>query len=940
MNVAASKTPANLLQEQASQFLRQGKTVDALRCLNDALVLDKENSLVHNQLAITHFHAGNMAESERSARKALELDPAEAAFRINLGEACREQGKWAEAEAAYREVLEAIPNHAPALSHLSSLYLLLQRLAEAETYAHEALAAAPDLPAAHKAMAAVYLNRGIFSEAETHINRALSATPNYVDALLLLVALRQNQKRFADAELALTHLMKTRPDMAEAYIRKAALLHVQGKAKEELVAAQKAISLKPFLPAAHIALGNAYRAKRNFVASQEAYQAAINLCPQFAEAHASLANSFVDQGKLEEAELALEKAMSLRPDSLRMYLTFSTVLMQQKRDAEAVAVLHRALEIDAGFVPAIVALGAIYVQEGKSDEAEAWFKQALEREPGNHDAQFKMGLLLYQKNIYAPALEYFANTVAAVPSNRTARVMLVECFRSVKVTEYSPNLATAIETCLKDETLSKQHMATVWHSVMWRHPELSAVIRTMDLRSYEEFQRYVDVARGDPAFVHPYLLLGIPRLVVPNLKFERFMVWIRHYLLDTQNEEVLTELKPLLRVLPIQHFLTEFIGEETAEETAKVEILRATLSEASPLTDILLYACYRLLGELDEAEAISKKLHAVGNPALSMLAEMTIDNVLAERALQHEIPSWDEVSDSVSLAVQNQYEENPYPRWQQITLSRGRSLPEVVKELFPYLKAEAIHNPSKLNVLIPGCGTGQQAVMCANRFSHAQVLAVDLSCASLAYAVRRSRELGVDNIRFMQGDILKLPKLVKEPFDYIECTGVLHHMQDPLGGWRVLNSMLKPEGYMKIALYSETARKAVVAARGFIAERGFKPTLEGIRSCRKEIMQLPNWHPVHDAMYARDFYMTSECRDLIFHVQEHRFTLPKIKALLEEFGMEFLGLEFQNKVTEKQYRSLFPEDPNMTNLDNWAKLEELYPRTFISMYQLWMRRKR
>ena len=41
----------------------------------------------------------------------------------------------------------------------------------------------------------------------------------------------------------------------------------------------------------------------------------------------------------------------------------------------------------------------------------------------------------------------------------------------------------------------------------------------------------------------------------------------------------------------------------------------------------------------------------------------------------------------------------------------------------------------------------------------------------------------------MQADILNLNKLERQ-FDIIESSGVLHHMDEPLTGWRVLKSCL------------------------------------------------------------------------------------------------------------------------------------------------------
>ena len=103
----------------------------------------------------------------------------------------------------------------------------------------------------------------------------------------------------------------------------------------------------------------------------------------------------------------------------------------------------------------------------------------------------------------------------------------------------------------------------------------------------------------------------------------------------------------------------------------------------------------------------------------------------------------------------------------------------------------------------------------------------------------RQMNLGVENVEFMQADILELRKLGRK-FDIVECGGVLHHMDDPLKGWSVLVDILKPNGFMKIGLYSEHARKHIVAARSFIKGRGYRPTLEGIQECRQAILALPD----------------------------------------------------------------------------------------------------
>ena len=84
----------------------------------------------------------------------------------------------------------------------------------------------------------------------------------------------------------------------------------------------------------------------------------------------------------------------------------------------------------------------------------------------------------------------------------------------------------------------------------------------------------------------------------------------------------------------------------------------------------------------------------------------------------------------------------------------------------------------------------------------------------------------------------------------------------------------------------------------------------------------------------RDFYVTGECRDLLFHVQEHRFVLPEIKELLATLGMRLIGFLLAPHVAQG-YAERFPEDKAMIDLDRWNAFEAEYPDTFAGMYVFW-----
>ena len=170
-------------------------------------------------------------------------------------------------------------------------------------------------------------------------------------------------------------------------------------------------------------------------------------------------------------------------------------------------------------------------------------------------------------------------------------------------------------------------------------------------------------------------------------------------------------------------------------------------------------------------------------------------------------------------------------------------------------------------------------------------------------------------------------------FDLVDASGVLHHLADPMAGWRTLLSLVRPGGFMRIGLYSELARRDVVAAQRFAAERGYRPTPDDIRRLRQELMETP----LRGITKFHDFFSTSECRDLLFHVQEHRHSIPQIGAFVRQHNLSFIGFELDATLLQA-YRTAFPNDPAMTNLERWHSFESDRPDSFAGMYQFWVQR--
>ena len=277
----------------------------------------------------------------------------------------------------------------------------------------------------------------------------------------------------------------------------------------------------------------------------------------------------------------------------------------------------------------------------------------------------------------------------------------------------------------------------------------------------------------------------------------------------------------------------------------------------------------------------------------------------------------------MSRAVREQYEENPYPRWTKLGPS---AQPVILFSLSAQQLGEA---------LIAGCGTGLSTVEFARHARSARILAVDLSLASLSYAKRMANQAGLTNVEFAQADIMKLGTLGRQ-FDFIDASGVLHHLADPWEGWRILLSLLRPGGAMQIGLYSEFGRRNIVAARTLIAERDYRPIADDIRRCRQNIVTAAD-PLLKSVSYLDDFFTIGECRDLLFHVQEHRVALPEIKSFLTAKGLEFRGF-FLDAPTHHRFTVRFPQAGAALDLDRWHAFETEAPDTFAGMYQFSVRK--
>jgi SAM-dependent methyltransferase len=436
-----------------------------------------------------------------------------------------------------------------------------------------------------------------------------------------------------------------------------------------------------------------------------------------------------------------------------------------------------------------------------------------------------------------------------------------------------------------------------------------------------------------------FLRCAMEATTLPGMQLEVLLGYARAELLRLAGEQGQDDGKfdddsvAFASALAQQCFLNEYIYAQSEAESEIAGALRdrllQDLASGATITPFTLaaVAAYFPLHAMPIAEALLRRDWPAG---LAGLLQVQLREPIEEAGDRTAIATLAPVRDSVSLEVMQQYEENPYPRW-TINPLNAFAADQAQGRIVPTAERQA-----RLEILFAGCGTGRHPIQIAQIYPNSRLLAVDVSLPSLAYARRKTRELGLHNLEYAQADILELGT-INRTFDRIESIGVLHHLAEPTAGWRVLVSLLRPGGRMRVGLYSELARHAIVEAQARIAASGYRATADDIRRCRQDIIRdADHWNLPIDG---QDFYSVSGCRDMLFNVMEHRLTIPEIAAFLNDNDLSFLAFEpFDDPTVLEKFHKQFPGTGDAANLDQWHRFELEHPDTFLGMYVFTVRK--
>ena len=628
----------------------------------------------------------------------------------------------------------------------------------------------------------------------------------------------------------------------------------------------------------------------------------------------------------------IDKLLQKNPEDWNAWILQGIALRSCGNTNEAIESINKSLLLNPTSAEALYQLASIMQSAGHHDYAISLLESAIRHEPTHWQTLESLREHYTATNQANQLVSTVITMIMVDPTHQLSWIWLRKIIEKIGSIRFPLEFTSLVQEQIKELNRTDAHKANV-----------AGYIYLSETPSYQQWgtifghtanQTFVYSAEAaltalQSSFSRPLFSRGLVSL--PD--FENFVRNLRYSLLKAWHDKTLPAsfALDLFSLLATYLFRIEYVPLVTEEETQWLQTLDQALqpnTTEDKITELLLYACYASLSNLTPIKHWYE--HCGSHPALQNIMKLTYEDFVTEKEIRATIPRLVDISDTTSNAVREQYEESPYPRWTYLPPARAMRVMECIKEhLFMETKV-----PLKLkddpNILIAGCGTGIQTLLVASRFPRAKILSIDLSSASIAYAMRKAKELKLDkNLEFMQADILDLDKLNRQ-FDIVESIGVLHHMQDPMAGWRILTKMVKSGGAMRIGLYSKIARKDIIAAREEIAERGLQDTIENIRQFRNECLLSQKYNFIRNS----DFYTTSNVRDLLFHRSEQQFTIPQLQSCLKELGLQFMGFQY-NGANHIHFNRIYPNDRDYSDLAKWEKVEESAPSLFMSMYQFW-----
>jgi len=319
------------------------------------------------------------------------------------------------------------------------------------------------------------------------------------------------------------------------------------------------------------------------------------------------------------------------------------------------------------------------------------------------------------------------------------------------------------------------------------------------------------------------------------------------------------------------------------------------------------------LDRLDEAEASCRRALEI-NPIFQE-ARMILWDILNRIVAMESGKAFLDKKRQDVQGVRGQYENLPFPPRNPDAehYALKVSVPDILGKINQYCFGGNRDYSKGFRVLVAGCGTGDSVIWLAYqlRDTQAEIVAVDISEASLAIAQARAKVRNLTNIQWVNGSLLDVSTLGLGTFDYITCLGVLHHLPDPVAGLMALESVLADGGAMAIMLYGAIGRSHIYAMQDILKKLtiGIDGPGERLAFARKIVANLPatnGFRMIEGTKTIQSAYLHDDTNfwDILLHEQDRAYTASEVREFLASAGLflqAFISYQGVGAITSLQY---------------------------------------
>ncbi|GGY39515.1 hypothetical protein GCM10011297_10900 [Bacterioplanes sanyensis] len=636
-----------------------------------------------------------------------------------------------------------------------------------------------------------------------------------------------------------------------------------------------------------------------------------------------------DRALLQEAAYLARQANSARPDYIPGINLLCRIELRRSRLHQARQWVTQGLAVKPDSVSLLYSAGHVELTAGDLDAAEQYFEQAAKISRSATKAAHYLAHVKLLKGEYVAAFQQFRELARTGHPSRTLRSQLFDAAAHIVADFYAEEMEQDLLRFLDFNDVDYSQLRPLATSLLRHKLKLSEAGCPLAL----------DNIANDPL-----LLRCLECFYFTDPVFERLFVTLRQTLLFSSSRSlaIAEPMLPLVSALAHQCWLNEGVSYISDSEEQLLQQLdqlsqRMLASDALEGPDLypvlILQWMYRPASQCQHFATLQQRQLQHWPHWLQQHWQQQVEEPLQLTRIAAQLPSIGMLSDRTTAAVKAQYDQHPYPRWRDIGYNQPSHYWSALEATFPSQLAGLNQRPGPIQALVAGCGTGRHAIRLAHYFYQMQVTALDISHSALAYAKRQAEHYGERHIDFVQGDLLAVERLGQQ-FDLIECSGVLHHMQQPEMGLKALAQQLRPNGFIKVALYSRTARRAVTQLRQHLAEQRPQNN-QDIRLVREALLQQAIEGDWHSLIQSPDFYSLSACRDLLFHTQELVFDLSQLLQLAEQTQLEWVGL-IPPPSAESLAQRHFGCHAHQLTLSQWQQLEQQQPQLFAGMYQFYL----